>query len=191
MSEWGDYVTTPYAKHGAKGSELKPIGEPTKWRQGATAQVTWQIVANHGGGCGARGFDPSASIKPPACLPSRTSATDSSSPRDCTPSSQLRIQAVPGQPPRHRGVLPSAPARLCARPAATALRQRLHAAHRRHLCHGGNPPGGVELGAQSDPAPLPRSGLLLGAPVRPVSGHAGLRLHELRQHAGAELRAAV
>ena len=51
VSEWGDYVTTPYAKHGAKGSELKPLGAPaTIWRRGGTAEVTWQVVANHGGG---------------------------------------------------------------------------------------------------------------------------------------------
>lgn len=50
VSEWGDYVTTPFAKHGARGSALKPIGSPTIWHRGGTAEVTWQSVANHGGG---------------------------------------------------------------------------------------------------------------------------------------------
>ena len=50
VSEWGDYVNTLYAQHGARGSELGPIGESAVWRQGGTAEVTWQVTANHGGG---------------------------------------------------------------------------------------------------------------------------------------------
>ena len=51
VSEWGDYVPTPIAQHGSRGSELAPMRSPAAvWRRGATADVTWQVVANHGGG---------------------------------------------------------------------------------------------------------------------------------------------
>ena len=51
MSEWGDYVATPFASHGDVGSTtLKPIEAPTTWHAGATAEVAWQVTANHGGG---------------------------------------------------------------------------------------------------------------------------------------------
>ena len=33
-----------------RGSELPPLPTKTVWRSGETAEVTWQITANHGGG---------------------------------------------------------------------------------------------------------------------------------------------
>ena len=51
VSEWGDYVQTPFATHGDKGSDvLKPLAAPAVWAAGGTAEVTWQVTANHGGG---------------------------------------------------------------------------------------------------------------------------------------------
>jgi len=50
VPEWGEYVNTTNAKHGDRGSELPPLPTKTVWRSGETAEVTWQITANHGGG---------------------------------------------------------------------------------------------------------------------------------------------
>lgn len=51
VSEWGDYVNTRFASHGDAGSAtLRPMNTPTAWRRGATAEVAWQVTANHGGG---------------------------------------------------------------------------------------------------------------------------------------------
>ena len=50
-SEWGDYVPTKYAAHGDHGTKQLPR-QPTAtvWRAGGSAEVVWQIGANHGGG---------------------------------------------------------------------------------------------------------------------------------------------
>jgi len=48
--EAGDYLTTEYAHHGMKGSLLKELPTGTQWTIGATAEVTWDIRNNHGGG---------------------------------------------------------------------------------------------------------------------------------------------
>jgi hypothetical protein len=50
VSEWGDYVPTIFAKHGDKGSKLPANPTSTVWSAGGTAEVVWQIGANHGGG---------------------------------------------------------------------------------------------------------------------------------------------
>jgi hypothetical protein len=50
VSEWGEYVTTAYAHHGSRGSELPRLPTGTVWKIGGEADVTWQIRANHGGG---------------------------------------------------------------------------------------------------------------------------------------------
>ena len=50
VSEWGDYVPTVFAKHGDKGSKLPANPTSTVWVAGGTAEVVWQIGANHGGG---------------------------------------------------------------------------------------------------------------------------------------------
>jgi len=51
VSEWGDYVPTPFAKHGDAGSEVLPAQRTDAvWHAGGTAEVVWQIGANHGGG---------------------------------------------------------------------------------------------------------------------------------------------
>ena len=50
--EAGDYTTTKYAHHGMAGTELKPLptGSQATWTIGGTAEVTWQVDNNHGGG---------------------------------------------------------------------------------------------------------------------------------------------
>ena len=49
--EWGNYVPTKFAKQGDHGSVTLPeIPTATVWTRGATAEVTWQVTANHGGG---------------------------------------------------------------------------------------------------------------------------------------------
>ena len=49
--EWGNYVPTKFAKQGDHGSMTLPeIPTATVWTRGATAEVTWQVTANHGGG---------------------------------------------------------------------------------------------------------------------------------------------
>lgn len=49
--EWADYIETPFAKQGDKGSEVLPCyPTDTKWKRGDTVEATWQVTANHGGG---------------------------------------------------------------------------------------------------------------------------------------------
>jgi len=50
VPEWGEYVNTTNARHGDPGSQLPPLPTSTIWRSGGSAEVTWQITANHGGG---------------------------------------------------------------------------------------------------------------------------------------------
>jgi len=51
VAEWGTYVKTTHAEHGDYGTKVLPY-TPTgrEWKIGGTAEVTWQITANHGGG---------------------------------------------------------------------------------------------------------------------------------------------
>ena len=46
VSEWGDYVTTHFAKHGDNGSALPELPTGAVWQIGSEAEVTWQITAN-------------------------------------------------------------------------------------------------------------------------------------------------
>ena len=48
--EAGDYTTTIYAEHGLNGSLLPPMDTGVVWKIGGTAEVTWQVENNHGGG---------------------------------------------------------------------------------------------------------------------------------------------
>jgi hypothetical protein len=54
-AEAGDYTQTQYAQHGDVGTQvLKPLPDytPPSYTRGGTAEVTWSIRNNHGGGCG-------------------------------------------------------------------------------------------------------------------------------------------
>ena len=52
--EEGRYYNTSYAFHGMKGTALKPLPrsayQPERWKIGGTAEVSWSVWANHGGG---------------------------------------------------------------------------------------------------------------------------------------------
>jgi hypothetical protein len=52
--EEGRYYNTSFAHHGMKGTALKPLPldvyKPEKWKIGGTAEVSWNVWANHGGG---------------------------------------------------------------------------------------------------------------------------------------------
>ena len=48
--EEGKYLNTTYAHHGMKGSELPPLDTGVVWTANGTAEVTWQVRFNHGGG---------------------------------------------------------------------------------------------------------------------------------------------
>ena len=50
VSEEGDYVPTKYATHGMKGTDLPKMPLGIKWTIGGSAEVTWQVRNNHGGG---------------------------------------------------------------------------------------------------------------------------------------------
>jgi len=50
VPEWGEYVNTTFASHGDKGSKLPKVDSSVIWQIGGSAEVTWQITANHGGG---------------------------------------------------------------------------------------------------------------------------------------------
>lgn len=51
VSEWGDYVATPYAHHGDYGSKVLSRQQTGAiWKRGTQQEVMWQITANHGGG---------------------------------------------------------------------------------------------------------------------------------------------
>jgi len=51
VSEWGDFVATPYAKHGDRGSQVLPaLPNGVRWEVGGEVEAVWQIGANHGGG---------------------------------------------------------------------------------------------------------------------------------------------
>jgi hypothetical protein len=49
-TEAGDYTATKYAHHGSAGSSLPPMDTGVQWKIGGTAEVTWQVLNNHGGG---------------------------------------------------------------------------------------------------------------------------------------------
>ena len=46
----GDYTTTKFAHHGMNGSLLPKMDTGVRWQLGQTAEVTWQVLNNHGGG---------------------------------------------------------------------------------------------------------------------------------------------
>lgn len=50
VAEAGDYVNTSFAHHGMAGTDLPPMDTGVVWNIGGTAEVTWQIRNNHGGG---------------------------------------------------------------------------------------------------------------------------------------------
>lgn len=50
VAEAGDYVNTTYAHHGMAGTDLPAMDTGVVWKAGGTAEVTWQIRNNHGGG---------------------------------------------------------------------------------------------------------------------------------------------
>ena len=60
--EEGRYYNTSFAHHGMKGTALKPLPrdlyQPEKWKIGGTAEVSWNVWANHGGGCESRSSKP-------------------------------------------------------------------------------------------------------------------------------------
>lgn len=49
-SEEGDYIPTKYASHGMRGSDLPKMPLGVEWKLGGSAEVTWQVRNNHGGG---------------------------------------------------------------------------------------------------------------------------------------------
>ena len=50
VGEAGDYTNTTYAHHGTRGSTLPHMDTGVVWTIGKTAEVTWQVLNNHGGG---------------------------------------------------------------------------------------------------------------------------------------------
>ena len=48
--EEGRYVTTDFAHHGMRGSDLPALDTGVTWKIGGTAEVTWNVKFNHGGG---------------------------------------------------------------------------------------------------------------------------------------------
>lgn len=50
VAEAGDYVNTTYAHHGMSGTDLPPMPTGVVWKRGGTAEVTWSMRNNHGGG---------------------------------------------------------------------------------------------------------------------------------------------
>lgn len=48
--EEGEYVNTTNAQHGMRGTQLPPLPTGVKWKIGSTAEVSWNILYNHGGG---------------------------------------------------------------------------------------------------------------------------------------------
>jgi len=52
VAEEGLYVNTTFAHHGMAGTDLKPLPGYTapEWTLGGTAEVSWQVRNNHGGG---------------------------------------------------------------------------------------------------------------------------------------------
>ena len=50
VGEAGDYQKTRYAHHGMRGTALPPMDTGVEWTLGTTAEVTWQVSNNHGGG---------------------------------------------------------------------------------------------------------------------------------------------
>jgi len=50
VGEAGDYTATIYAHHGLNGTLLPPMDTGVVWTIGLEAEVTWQVLNNHGGG---------------------------------------------------------------------------------------------------------------------------------------------
>ena len=61
----GDYTATKFAHHGMNGSLLPPMDTGVRWQLGKTAEVTWQVLNNHGGGVSGT---PRATRHPPTLL---------------------------------------------------------------------------------------------------------------------------
>ena len=43
-------MNTPFTHHGMKGTDLPPLPTVVQWKIGSTAEVSWNIRFNHGGG---------------------------------------------------------------------------------------------------------------------------------------------
>eukprot|EP00658_Telonema_sp_P-2_P009396 TRINITY_DN13521_c0_g1_i5.p1 TRINITY_DN13521_c0_g1~~TRINITY_DN13521_c0_g1_i5.p1 ORF type:complete len:373 (-),score=70.98 TRINITY_DN13521_c0_g1_i5:444-1562(-) len=50
VGEAGDYTATKFAHHGMNGTELHEMDTGVVWTVGLEAEVTWQVLNNHGGG---------------------------------------------------------------------------------------------------------------------------------------------
>lgn len=50
VGEAGDYTNTTYAHHGMSGTALPPMETGVEWKVGESAEVTWGVENNHGGG---------------------------------------------------------------------------------------------------------------------------------------------
>jgi len=48
--EEGEYLNTSFAHHGMKGTALPPLPTGARWRRGHHAEVSWNVLFNHGGG---------------------------------------------------------------------------------------------------------------------------------------------
>ena len=48
--EEGEYLNTSFTHHGMKGTDLPPLPTGVQWKIGSTAEVSWNILFNHGGG---------------------------------------------------------------------------------------------------------------------------------------------
>ena len=48
--EEGKYVNTSFAHHGMAGTDLPPLPTGVMWKIGGSANVSWQVRNNHGGG---------------------------------------------------------------------------------------------------------------------------------------------
>ena len=49
--EEGEYMNTSAAHHGMKGTDLPPLPTGVQWKIGGIAEVSWNVIFNHGGGC--------------------------------------------------------------------------------------------------------------------------------------------
>lgn len=69
VSEEGVYLNTSFAHHGQRGSTLPPLPTGVAWTIGLEAEVTWNVLYNHGGGYSYR-LCPAAEPLTEACFQS-------------------------------------------------------------------------------------------------------------------------
>eukprot|EP01043_Picozoa_sp_COSAG02_P072107 COSAG02_NODE_13451_length_1392_cov_1.413447_1_plen_297_part_10 len=126
----GDYTTTKFAHHGMNGSLLPKMDTGVRWELGKTAEVTWQVLNNHGGGVsGATSRD----IRDPSGLSGAWLTLRACVWLECV---AVLVPALPSDAKTDGGVLSSPPVVLRARRALSRRPKCESTSSQWHICDG-------------------------------------------------------